>query len=328
MMIRSMLARVCTPALVCLSAAALVSSASAEVVDEILATVDKEAILQSDVMSEIGPLLRDMRTTLSPEAFEAEANKALSDALNKAIENKILFREATAAGAKIEDKDVEERLQKFRDQYASIEEFNKVVADSGETVSDFRERLRKQILAVSFGIAKRRQFEKEAVISESEIAQYYQDNQSEWNRPERVKARRIFLPTTQDPAAREKAKAQLAAIKDELALGADFGELAKLHSQGPEAADGGVMGWVNRGDLVGDLDTALFALSEGGVSDVLETEFGVLILKAEQREEAGSAPYDEVRSEIEPILRGKYAAERFDTWITELRKRSLVRVFL
>ncbi len=297
-------------------------------VDEILATVDKEAILQSDVMSEIGPLLRDMRQTMTPEAFEAEANKVLREALEKAIENKILYREGAATGAKIEDKDVEERLQKFREQYASVEEFNKVVAESGETLSDFRERLRKQILAVSFGIAKRRQFEKEAIVSESEIAQFYQDNQSEWSRPERVKARRIFLPAPQDAAARAKAKAQLAAIKDELALGADFGELAKLHSQGPEAAEGGVMGWVARGDLVGDLDTALFALPDGGISDVLETEFGVLILKVEQKEAAGTAPYEEVRTEIEPILRGKYAAERFDTWISDLRKRSLVRVFL
>lgn len=312
----------------CVVFGGLISAAHAATVDEILATVGKEAILQSDVMAEIGPLLNDMRQTMAPDAFQAEANKVLHDALDKAIENKILYREAVAAGAKIEDKDVEERIQKFRDQYASAEEFNKVVADSGETLSDFRERLRKQILAVSYGFAKRRQFEKEAIVSETEIAQYYQDHQDEWNRPERVKARRIFLPVPKEDKARAKAKAQLAAIKDELALGADFGELAKLHSQGPEAAEGGLMGWVNRGDLVGDLDSALFALQDGGVSDILETEFGVLILKVEQHEAAGAAPYDEVRTEIEPILRSKYADERFDTWITELRKRSLVRVFL
>jgi len=312
----------------CVLACGFQSGAGAATVDEILATVDKEAILQSDVMSEIGPLLKDMRQTMSDEAFEAEANKVMRDALDKAIENKILYREAAATGAKIEDKDVEDRLQKFRDQYASVEEFNKVIADSGETLSDFRERLRKQILAVSYGFAKRRQFEKEAIISESEIAQFYHDNQSEWSRPERVKVRRIFLQAPNDPTARAKAKAQLAAIKDELALGAAFGELAKLHSQGPEAAEGGLMGWVSRGDFVGELDTALFALPVGDVSDILETEFGVLILTVEQHEEAGAAPYDEVRTEIEPLLRSKYAEERFNTWITELRKRTLVRVFL
>lgn len=305
-----------------------VFSAHGGTVDEIMATVDKEAILRSDVLEEIGPLLRDMRQSMAPEAFEAEADKVMREALDKAIENKILFREATAAGAKIEDKDVEERLDKVRSQYKTAEEFNKVVAESGETMSDFRERLRKQILAISFGVAKHRQFEKDAVVSESEISQYYQDHQSEWSRPERVKARRIFLQAPKDAAVRDKAKAQLAALKDELGLGADFGELAKQHSQGPEAADGGLMGWVSRGDLVGDLDAALFALAPGSTSDVLETEFGVLILKVEEKQEAGSAPYDEVRNEIEPILRRKYADERFSTWMAELRKKSLVREFL
>ena len=81
--------------------------AHADVVDAILATVGKEAILRSEVIDEVGPLLRDMQQTLDAATFEAEANKALGEALERAIENKILYREAIAAGAKIEDKDVE-----------------------------------------------------------------------------------------------------------------------------------------------------------------------------------------------------------------------------
>ena len=46
---------------------------------------------------------------------------------------------------------------------------------------------------------------------------------------------------------------------------------------GPEAADGGNMGWIKRKELVGSLDDAAFALPEGGVSDVLETEFGFVL---------------------------------------------------
>lgn len=306
----------------------LSASAHAAVVDTILATVGQEPILRSEVLDEVGPLLHDMQQTMDAATFETEANKALSEALQRAIENKILFREAVAAGAKIEDKDVEERLDRIRNQYPSPEEFNKMLAQSGENMSDFRERMRKQILAISYGMAKRRQFEKDAVISESDIAQYYQDHEADWSRPERVKARRIFLQAPQDAAARGKAKARLQSLKDELALGADFGALAKQHSQGPEAAEGGSMGWVAHGDLVTDLDSALFALAPGTISDVLETEFGVLILKVDEKQAAGAAAYDEVRTDIEPLLRQKYAKDRFNTWIGELRKKSLVRTFL
>jgi len=304
------------------------AAANAEVVDGIVATVGKEAILRSELIDEVGPLLRDMQQTMDAATFESEANKAMDEAMERAIENKILLREALAAGAKIEDKDVEERLERVRSQYPSPEEFNKMLAQSGESLSDFRERMRKQILAISFGVAKRRQFEKEAVVSESDIAQYFQDHQSEWARPERVKARRIFLTAAPDKAERATAKARLQALKDELALGADFGELAKQHSKGPEAAEGGTMGWVARGDLVADLDAALFATAPGSITEVLETEFGVQIIKVEEKQEAGSANYDEVRTDIEPLLRQKYAKDRFDAWMGELRKKSLVRTFL
>lgn len=196
------------------------------------------------------------------------------------------------------------------------------------TLTEFKDHLRKQILAVSFANVKRKQFEKDALVTESDVAQYYQDHQSEWSRPERVKAYRIFLQAPKDKAARAKAKAQLQALKDELALGADFGELAKQHSQGPEAKEGGLMGWMAKGDLVGDIDAALFALPDGGVSDVLETDFGVLILKAGEKQAAGTLPYPQARNEIEPLLRGKYADERLDKYLSELRKTGLVREFL
>lgn len=301
--------------------------AHAATVDETLATVDKEVILRSDVLQEIGPLINDIRQTGAADA-NAEIEKAVREALEKAIENKLLFREAVAAGAKIDDKDIDDRVEKFRQQYKSNEEFNKVLADAGETLTEFRERVRKQILAMSYASLKRKQFEKDAVVSESDIAQFYQDHQSEFSRPERVKARRIFLQAAKDGAARKTAKARLQSLKDELAQGADFGDLAKQHSQGPEAKDGGLMGWVSKGDLVGELDTALFSLTPGGVSDVLETEFGVLILKAEEKQAAGALPYDQARTEIEPVLRGKYADDRFEAWMKELRKKGVVREFL
>lgn len=308
---------------VCVAAA----GAYAATVDETLATVDKEVILRSEVLQEIGPLVNDIRQSNSSGA-NAEIEKAVREALDKAIENKLLVREALAAGAKIDDKDIDDRVEKFRAQYKSNEEFNKMLADSGETLTEFRERVRKQILAVSYANLKHKQFEKDAVVSESDIAQFYQDHQAEFSRPERVKVRRIFLQAGKDAPTRAKAKARLQSLKDELAQGADFADLAKQHSQGPEAKDGGLMGWVAKGDLVGDLDTALFALSPGSVSDVLETEFGVLLLKAEEKQAAGALPYDQARTDIEPVLRGKYADERFDAWMKELRKKGVVREFL
>ena len=207
-------------------------------------------------------------------------------------------------------------------------EFVKELEKSGVTLSQFREHVRKQILAISMGIRKRREFEKAVQVSETEVAQYYQDHRDELARPERAQVRRIFLAAGQDPDERARVKMRLEGLRGELDAGAGFAQLATTCSEAPEAAQGGALGWIAHGDLVETLEQAVFSLPENAVSEVLETEYGFHLLKVERKEAAGTASLDEVRTQIEPKLRGQYADEQYRKWISELRKRSRVRVYL
>ena len=294
---------------------------SAELIDAVVATVDKEVILQSDIITEIRPALEGLA------GGEAEAQELFNTALEQAIEQKILYREGVLNDIKITDDQVEERIKRYRDQFDSEEAFNKALADAGETISDFRERIRKQTVALSMGMSKRFQLEKEVTISEAEIAQYYQDNTATFQKPERVKLYRIFIAAEKDPASRAKALARIEALREELSLGADFSKIAIQHSEGPAASEGGFVGWIERGELVADLENVAFSLSPGDISPVIETEFGMMLLKVEEKVEAGLAPFDEVRTEVEPTLRQKYTDEKYQKWMAELRKRSRVRKY-
>lgn len=309
---------------------AFAAAARAEVVDGVVATVDKEVILHSDLINDAGPALSTLQAqAANPEDFKKEAEKLLRDTLNQAIDTKILYREAMLAGMKVEEKDIDDRLDKIKKEYKSNEDFQKALDDAGENTTEFRDRLKKQLIAMTMASQKRRGYEKEAIISEADMQQYYKDHQDTFQRPERVKVRRIFIPAdAKNKAARTKARAQLESLKNEIAQGGDFAQLAKDHSQGPEAAESGLIGWVKRGDLVGNLDTTAFSLGVGDVSDIIETEFGFHLLKVEAREAAGSQTFDEARTQIEPILRQKYAEDRYNKWIDDLRRRSHVRVYL
>ncbi|NIA14131.1 MAG: hypothetical protein GWP08_08620 [Nitrospiraceae bacterium] len=303
--------------------------AHGETLDRIVATVGPEVILQSDVVQEIAPLLAEIRQQAASEAeFNRMAEDHLRRALDQAIDGKILLRQALLAGLEVDDAIVEERIADIRKRFASSEEFMKELTAVGETMSDFRTRIRKQIMAISMGMRKRREFERAIEVTEAEVAQYYQDNIDEFSRPERVRVRRIFLKAGSSDADRERARARLAELQEQLAAGADFAELAKTYSAGPAAADGGLIGWVARGDLVESLETPAFALEAGEVSDVLETEYGLVLLKLDRKEAAGRAELDEVRPEIEPVLRAQAADVLFKKWMKELRKRSRVRMFL
>lgn len=299
----------------------------AQVVDAVLATVDQDVILLSDVMNEIGPALYDLRQQgLSPGEMAQREEALIRDALDQAIQNTLLVRQARLMGLEIPSSEVDQRLEELRGRYPSEEAFMEDLEASGETISEIRSRLRRQLMAINVGMMKRRELEQDVVVTESEVAQYYQDNIESFQRPERVRVRQIFLAAETDDA-REQARARLEQLLEEIEAGADFRELASSYSEAPGAERGGLIGWQQEGDLIDPLNSVAFSLPSGEISEVLETPFGAHILKVDDREDAGVASLDEVRSEIEPQLRTQKASEQFDRWIADLRRRAGVRVF-
>ena len=300
---------------------------SAEVVDGIVASIGPEVILQSDLLQELAPNLSELRRSVrSQEEFDQGFNKLMQTALDQAIDNKLLLREAQLAGLQISDKAVEDRIADIRKRFGTADEFQRELEKTGETVSDFRERIRKQILAISYGMQKRREFEKGIEVSEADMKKFFEDNPEKFSHGERIRASRIFIAASNSDD-RAKALARMEALKKQIDGGINFAELAKKNSEGPEAENGGMMGWVARNDLVKELEDILFTLPEGTVSKPLETEFGVVLFKCEKREVAGAQTFENARKDIEPMVRAQRGDEKYKKWISELRKRSRVRVF-
>lgn len=96
---------------------------------------------------------------------------------------------------------------------------------------------------------------------------------------DRVRASHILLMyegSARSSAKRSKAEAEqkIQALKSDLAGGADFATLAREHSDCPSSAKGGDLGMFGPGQMVKPFETAAFSLPVGGVSDVVETDFG------------------------------------------------------
>lgn len=304
-------------------------TAHAEIVDRIAATVDTEVILYSDVMLEVtGPIQEARRRAASEDEFQAEAARIVRDALDQAVESRILYRQALLAGVVPDEKAVDRQIDELRSMYESSQAFENELKNAGITMKEFRERIKKQRMAASLANFKLQEFEKQVVVSEAEVAEYYQRNTAQYNHPERVYVRQIFLVAPEDSPERAKARAQMEVVVDELRNGASFAELAKAHSQAPGAEQGGLVGWQRRGDLIEPLNSAVFSLEVGEVSEILESTSGIHVLQVERREQAGTRTLNEVRAEIEPLLRAERAQERLKTWMNELRKRSRVRTYL
>lgn len=109
---------------------------------------------------------------------------------------------------------------------------------------------------------------------------------------ERVVVRHILIPYSGAAGApfgwsldREDARAQAEDLLVQLRGGADFAALARQHSKDASAARGGFLGSGQRGTWVPAFEQVAFALPVGGLSEVVETEFGFHILQREALEE-------------------------------------------
>ncbi len=302
---------------------------SGALLDGIVATVDNEPILMSDLREEVAPFLADLKSQgASAQQIQQEMEQAFQKALDRYIERLLLYRKAINEGLQVDEKEIDDRVNKIKKRYGSPEEFNKLLEESGEMMSEFRERIKQQIIALSYAIKKRKEFEKEITVSEPDIAKFYNEHIEEFQNPQRTKVRRIFLPAPKETEERAKVKERIMEIFDRLKQGADFGSVAENESQGPEADRAGLIGWVSKGDLVPELEQVIEKLSVGEISSPIETEWGFHILKVEEREESGKLSYEQARIIIEPKLKEQYINERYQKWLNELKKNARIRIFM
>jgi peptidyl-prolyl cis-trans isomerase D len=96
----------------------------------------------------------------------------------------------------------------------------------------------------------------------------------------------------------------------QLKAGAKFEDLAKKYSEDPGSAkEGGSLGWIGKGRTVPEFEKAAFSLPKGQLSDLVKSNYGFHIIRVDDRQDAHMKSLDEVKDEIEPVLRQQKAQE-------------------
>jgi peptidyl-prolyl cis-trans isomerase D len=135
------------------------------------------------------------------------------------------------------------------------------------------------------------------VVPDAEIERAYNENFDQYSEPDQIRASHIlFRLEGKDEAA---VRAQAEEVLKQARAGADFGQLAIKYSQDEaSAAKGGDLDFFGRGRMVPAFDNAAFALEEGGISDLVRTDFGFHIIKLTARKPGATRSIEEVRPEI------------------------------
>ena len=166
-------------------------------------------------------------------------------------------------------------------------------------------------------------------VPEEEMKKYYKENEKEFQLPEEVKVRHIFVSVAKDatPEAKEKARAKAEGLLARLKQGEDFAKLAAASSEDTSSgAKGGELGTISPGGSVEAFEKAAFALKAGEISGVVESPYGFHIIRVDERKEPRLATFDEAKEYIEKKLQGEFQEKKARDFIDRLAKESGLEV--
>jgi peptidyl-prolyl cis-trans isomerase D len=156
---------------------------------------------------------------------------------------------------------------------------------------------------------------KSVVINEADLKSYFDQNVTRFNGNEERRASHILINAAKDasPADREKAKAKAVALLQQVRKSPDsFAEIAKKESQDAgSAANGGDLDYFSRGAMVKPFEDAAFAMKQGDIGDVVESDFGYHIIKLTGIKIPKQRSFEELRAGIEADLKAQQAQRKF-----------------
>ena len=299
-----------------------------EVVERIVAVVNGDVITLSE-MEQLGKQFFDqVRQTSTVFEREEKLKKAREEVLGHLIESKLLGEEMKKKKIEISEREVDSAIDDIlKNSGLKEDDLKKLLAREGMTYSSYRQKVREELGKMRL---VSREIKSKIVIDEEQMRRYYRQNLEKFTDPQEIKIQQIFLRLSPNASREEAAGVEREArtILERARKGEDFADLAREHSQGPEAGEGGLLGWFKHKELIPELESVAFKLKAGEVSDLILSPSGLHLLRVLERKGGEPRPFAEVQFKIREEMSQDQADKKFQEWVKDLRAKAYVEIRL
>lgn len=280
--------------------------------DRIVAVVNADLIMQSDVRRELAPEQERMRQQYRGEELAQRLKTAEYMALTKMIERRLQLQEAKAKSVDISDQEVKQAIQQMKQQGETVDEKDPL------SLSNVRDQL--TLLKVVD-----REVRSGVMVGDAEMKRYYKEHQTRFALPEEYTLSQILIqPRSADTTAEALEKARI--VIAELKRGEKFEDAALRYSDGPNASRGGRLGLVRQGELLPAIERAIASLVPGGISEIVETSDGFHIVRVDERTPKQFRPFEEVKFEIQSLVFQQKSEDVFQEWLVGLKNKAYIEI--
>lgn len=286
------------------------------------------AIVNDDIITSYE--LEKAKKTYNLPVMEKEGQEELhKQLLFQLIDQKLIDLQIKKLGVQISPEEVDKTVSRVKEEQGlnGPEEFSKALLREGLSESDFRNKIKEQILR--FKLISR-EIGSKIIIQENQVRDYYEKNKAQFKSAEGIQLAHIFLPVPENAPAEERAKQKIKIeeIRTRLLKGEDFSELARKFSKDPSAAQGGNLGLFVLDEIDSSLRTIIATLKPGEFSAVLQSPKGWQIIKLIDLKGAKEISFDEAKVQIQEKLFQEEVDKRFTEWLQKIKDRSYIQVLL
>lgn len=297
----------------------------AELVDRIVAIVNNDVILLSELQQEMKPYVEQVKKRgYTPEQEKKMLFKLREDLLNRMIDKKLTDQEVKRYGISVDDDELNATIERIKSaNLMTDEDLRKALKAQGMTYDEYRKHIREQILRERL---MSMEVKSKIVVTRQDVQHYYDTHLKEYTSERKVLLHHITYPlgADADATAWQVARQQMSAIMAKLKAGTPF---VKLESVQPPLRAGN-LGEFRMEILAPVIRAAVSTLSAGQHTPLLKTDQGLQIFYVEKISGGKKKPLSDVAAAIRQKLYEKMVNDKFTAWLDKLRNQSNIKVIL
>ena len=272
---------------------------------------------------EIGLLIPQVQQELAGRGQQPNREDVINMAAQRLVDSRLLSQEARRKNLKPDDARVESEIGRIQARAGGRAELDSALAKMGVTYDQLRASISESDLVQVFVTT---QIQPQVSVTDEEVVAFYNANPEMFARPDMVRARHILSRLTPNSTADQKGAVRARAVEAHrrVVAGEDFSVVAREVSDGPNAANGGDLGFFAQDSMVPALANAAFALQIGEISDVIETQFGFHVLKVIEKRSASTMSLEEARLPVKQLLIENGSSEKLSELLVKLNESATI----
>jgi peptidyl-prolyl cis-trans isomerase SurA len=295
----------------------------AEVLNRIVLRVNDRIATLRDYEQRREDMVREiLRREQDPQERQRLISQAGESVFANLFSELLLESRADQLGIEIGDAQVDAAVAQLKENYniKTDQEFQAALAQSGLTEQQLRAQLRNTLRVQE---VRGREVQGRVNVDEEDLRRYYRKNLEQFRQPEQVQLREVVV-LEEGGAPAEERPGIAAEIRSKVAAGTSLADAVKDYAAKGVTSNVIELGWVSPGDLDKNLETAVWKLPKGAVSDPVEARGGLHLAQVIDRRESRVPPFSEVAEAIRAREQERVFREEVTKYMVELEKKSLI----